>query len=139
MDRAAAYARPMRGSLALVAAVVSGTVGLTGTGIAAAASWRPLPVPLPAGASSATLNAVACARGSLCWAVGTARIRHHGDRAIAERYNGRRWQLRTVPSPAARGGSALSGTGPYYTLDMDASARQLSARYAAKIAWRWSG
>jgi hypothetical protein len=95
-------------SLLLASVAVSGVVGLAGAGPAAAASWRTMSVPSPAGASSATLEAVSCARRSLCWAVGMASISHR-RRAFLERWNGGTWKLEPVPLPARLGRTALFG------------------------------
>jgi hypothetical protein len=88
---------------------VFGTMVLAGAGPAAAAGWRSTPVPLPEGASSASLQAVSCARRSFCWAVGTAHIDHHDDRAFVERWRDGVWKLEPVPVPARLGQTGLFG------------------------------
>jgi len=117
---------------------MAGVVVLGGAGAAIAAQWRSVSVPLPAGASGASLNAVACARMSLCWAVGTAKIRHRGHRALAERWNGQRWRVAPVPSPARLGGTGLLGvacSGPSACMAVGTT----GAGQGGTLAERWNG
>jgi hypothetical protein len=96
-------------TMLLPAVAMSGVVLLAGAGPAVAVGWRATSVPVPAGTSSASLNAVSCARRSLCWAVGTASTLHHGKRAFIERWNGRAWRLEPVPLPVRLGQTGLFG------------------------------
>jgi hypothetical protein len=70
--------------------------------------WRVQATPNPAGAGNAELESVSCASARACTAVG-----HYftagRDKALAERWDGRRWHLRAVPDPAGATEADLFG------------------------------
>src|SRR5216683_1733379 len=68
--------------------------------------WRLQPVPSPPGAAWSALNGVSCVSPSACEAVGITVSRSGARRAVAERWNGTRWQIQPAPSP---GGGYLVG------------------------------
>jgi hypothetical protein len=84
-------------------------LGMAGPGAAVAAKWQAVPVPMPGVATSVSLNAVACVHAHSCWTVGSTGTRHDTDRALAERWNGRRWTVVPVPSPGDYGATELTG------------------------------
>jgi hypothetical protein len=71
--------------------------------------WRIQPSPVPAGAVSAGLSGVSCQSPRACTAVGEFFSSGQRELALAERWDGARWRVQPVPSPAAaRQGSELS-------------------------------
>ena len=60
--------------------------------------WRIQATPNPAGAASAQLAGVSCASADACTAVGKY-FNGHRDKALAERWDGRRWRIQAVPDP----------------------------------------
>jgi hypothetical protein len=69
--------------------------------------WRIQPIPNPPGAAWSNLLGVSCASPSACEAVGITASRSGAQKALAEGWNGSRWQLQHVPSTT--GGSQLNG------------------------------
>jgi hypothetical protein len=69
--------------------------------------WGIQPVPSPPGAAWSNLLGVSCVSPSACEAVGVTASRSGALTALAERWNGSRWQLQRAPSPA--GGGQLNG------------------------------
>jgi hypothetical protein len=71
--------------------------------------WRIQPSPVPAGTISAGLSGVSCPSPRACTAVGEFFGRGQRELALAERWDGRRWRVQPVPTPAgAPQGSELS-------------------------------
>ena len=71
--------------------------------------WRIQPSAAPAGTVSAGLSGVSCRSPRACTAVGEFFSRGQRQLALAERWDGARWRVQPVPSPAgARGDSELS-------------------------------
>jgi len=72
--------------------------------------WRIQPVPSPPsppGAAGSGLSGVSCVSMSACEAVGVTVSRSGAQTALAEGWNGSRWQLQHAPTPA--GGRQLIG------------------------------
>lgn len=67
-----------------------------------------LRVPLPAG-TTGSLEAVSCPARRMCVAVGSYINRRRRERALVERWNGRRWAAIAVSTPRTIGSSALRG------------------------------
>lgn len=61
--------------------------------------WAAQSIPAPAGASVASLSAVACTGPAACTAVGSLVDRAGRTRALAERWDGARWRIERVPAP----------------------------------------
>lgn len=74
-----------------------------------AGRWRIESTPPVPGASGAGLVAVSCTTPTACTAVGNEDASTGGEHALAERYDGRTWQIQTVPEPPGSGGSHLQG------------------------------
>jgi hypothetical protein len=68
--------------------------------------WQLRHAPSPRGPAETQLNGVSCPAPSACTAVGTAGPTSGRLSTVAERWNGRRWQLQETPSPP---GSNLNG------------------------------
>lgn len=68
--------------------------------------WELRHAPSPRGPAETQLNGVSCPAPSACTAVGTAGPTGGRLSTVAERWNGRRWQLQETPSPP---GSNLNG------------------------------
>jgi hypothetical protein len=107
---------------------VGGTSNATNGGLPLAeawngARWSVQAVPGPPGDTAATLYAVSCSSPGACTAVGFARNSAQLPVAFAERWNGARWQVQSLPKgllrswlfgvscPAAR---ACTAVGYYY-------------------------
>ncbi|MGA2928769.1 MAG: hypothetical protein ABSG43_22820, partial [Solirubrobacteraceae bacterium] len=71
-------------------------------------SWSILTVPAPGGAASTLLDGVSCSAGPACTAVGRASDNAGDWTALAERWNGTRWSIQTVPAPGAMAGATLN-------------------------------
>jgi hypothetical protein len=71
-------------------------------------SWSIVPVPNPSGAASSFLGAVACARETVCVAVGTTTNSAGRGRTLAERWNGVRWSIMPTPNAVGAPGAYLS-------------------------------
>ena len=69
--------------------------------------WRIQPVPSPSGAAWSNLLGVSCVSPSACEAVGVTTSRSGAQKALAEGWNGSRWQLQAAPS--LPGGGQLNG------------------------------
>src|SRR5581483_194928 len=67
---------------------------------AAAGQWRLQNVPDVAGQKLGELNAVACRHASSCTGVGVYTSHTGRDRNLAANWNGTRWSVRSVPTPA---------------------------------------
>lgn len=63
----------------------------------------------PFGAGSSKLVSVSCASASACTAVGSYNSRAGGTHALVERWNGTRWSVQPIPSPAGAAGGSLAG------------------------------
>ncbi|HEY2575846.1 MAG TPA: hypothetical protein VGI74_06015, partial [Streptosporangiaceae bacterium] len=64
-------------------------------------TWKMLTVPTPAGATGTSLYAISCSSASACTAVGNYRNKAGATFALAERWNGKSWQIQSVPRPAS--------------------------------------
>ena len=72
-------------------------------------AWKSQPTPNPAAATSSTLYAVSCSSATACTAVGDYENGSGVVRALAERWNGRRWKIKSTPNPAGSTVVLLSG------------------------------
>jgi hypothetical protein len=70
-------------------------------------TWRIQPIPSPPGAAWSALLGVSCVSPSACEAVGVTASRSGAQKALAEGWNGTRWQLQ--PAPSLAGGGQLNG------------------------------
>jgi hypothetical protein len=74
--------------------------------------WSIQPTPLPDGADADGLSDVTCTASTDCTAVGTYRMSVNPDIGgvpMAERWDGRRWSLQTVPQPVGQTYINLNG------------------------------
>jgi len=71
--------------------------------------WKIQAAPRPAGAAPARLLSVSCSAASACTAVGTYVLLGPRDIPFAEAWNGARWKILPVPSPAAANSADLTG------------------------------
>ena len=74
--------------------------------------WSIQPTPLPEGAASVELADVSCTSSIDCTAVGDYRVSANpdiGGVTLAERWDGRRWSLQTMPQPMGETYSSLNG------------------------------
>jgi hypothetical protein len=86
---------------------VGGTSNATNGGLPLAEAWNGVKwsvqtVPSPPAETAATLYAVGCSSPSACTAVGFARTGTLLPVAFAERWNGARWQIQTLPKGLLR-------------------------------------
>lgn len=81
---------------------------LLSAGGAHAAGWSIEATPGPKGATATRLSGVSCTSASACTAVGGYTSGTGAGGTLAEHWNGRKWKMQKVPSPA---GAALSDLG----------------------------
>lgn len=87
-----------------IAATMCTAVGFIGLGRTLAeqwngTSWTIQPTPTPAGVTESILQGVSCTSATACVAVGVS-YANGSTPPLAERWNGTRWILQSVPSPA---------------------------------------
>jgi hypothetical protein len=83
--------------------------------------WRIQPMPNPSGATSSSLASVSCARRRACIAVGGYSANSSGVLTdLAERWNGRKWVVLTMPASAG-GASSVSCSAPNACTAVDAT------------------
>lgn len=70
--------------------------------------WSIQPTPNPAGAAFTHLTGVSCATGKACTAVGDFTYGPPPELPLAERWNGQKWSIQSIPNPAG-GSSNLLG------------------------------
>jgi hypothetical protein len=93
---------------------VGGTSNRAGLGVPLAESWngahwRSQLIPSPAGATEgSTLFAVSCTSPGACMATGYYNASHDRSASFAESWNGTRWSVLAIPSPARATNSQLS-------------------------------
>ena len=104
------------------------------------ATWTLVTAPDPAGAQGTELEGISCTAANACEAVGDSINSSGTDLVYAEHFNGSKWSLQTVPSPAGATGSyfaavscssssACTAVGSYTT----------STGATAMLAERWTG
>src|SRR5215472_9089561 len=71
-------------------------------------SWRVLRTPNPPGAAVSQLIGVSCTSASACTAVGVSNPGSSSAKTLAERWNGTRWAIQSIPNPR-QGGGGLGG------------------------------
>src|SRR5438067_12569233 len=92
-----------RAALLLLVAVL--TAGLAPAATAADSGWTILSLPTPALAPNGQLLSTSCISATTCTAVGVSQDSSGHDLALAERWNGRRWEGQSTPSMAGDVGS----------------------------------
>src|SRR5262245_4245001 len=110
MDRRSEPVFPLRVFVGLLAfTVLAGVIVIVMAGAAqagnaraaAAGKWKVESTPNPVGAGISFLSSVACSSPQACTAVGGAtQSLSTPDRMLAERWNGVRWQLQSIPTAA---------------------------------------
>jgi hypothetical protein len=98
--------------------------------------WRIQPVPSPPGAAWSALNGVSCVSPSACEAVGVTISRSGARRAVAERWDGARWQIQPAPSPGGAYLVGVSCTSPTACTAVGGSTPGLPGKALAE---RWDG
>jgi hypothetical protein len=98
--------------------------------------WRIQRVPSPPGAAWSALNGVSCVSPSACEAVGITFSRSGVRRAVAERWNGTRWQIQPAPSP---GGAYLVGVSCTSPTACTAVGGSTPGTPGKALAERWDG
>ena len=108
-------------------------------------SWTLMQTPNPPGSHGTYLRRVSCSSRTVCTAVGHyyANARRQ-SRELAERWNGRRWQIQKVPTPSGARVSAISAVTCSSATDCTAvgSYRHMvpaGYRKYSTIAVRWNG
>jgi hypothetical protein len=104
------------------------------------ARWEGLSTPRPAGAIGAFLAAVACTSANECTAVGNLLNGANQHVPLAERWNGREWQIQSTPNPGGATDSFLSGVAcSSATACTAVGSTQTSAGLTVTLAERWNG
>jgi len=70
-------------------------------------SWTAQPIPNPAGPTNPVLSAVSCTSVTRCTAVGSYTSSAGQTVPLAERWNGTKWEIQSMPVPSGGYGSAL--------------------------------
>jgi hypothetical protein len=96
--------------------------------------WSPLTVPAPAGTTNASLDAVACASGTGCQAVGSSM-----DNTLAESWNGTKWSIVSSPSPNPAKPEVLSGLACLSAKDCWAVGFYFPTNFSGSLTERWNG
>jgi hypothetical protein len=65
-----------------------------------ASGWTIQTMPQPAGSASAVLAGLSCASATACTAVGYYQASSGAQKILAERWNGAKWAVQSVPDPA---------------------------------------
>ena len=95
-------------------------------------AWTIVSSPNPAGASSSSLNGVACPVASTCFAVG-AYTKANQQRVLVERWNGSSWSIASSPSPAGR--PTLASVACFTA----SSCTAVGTKGASTLVERWNG
>jgi hypothetical protein len=102
--------------------------------------WRIQPFPVPAGTVSGGLSGVSCQSPRACTAVGEFFSHRQRELALAERWDGTRWRVQPVPSPAAaRHGSGLSAVSCPSARRCFAVGQYLTKSGSVALAETWNG
>src|SRR5438270_7193667 len=125
-------------ALLLLAAMLPASA--TPAAIAADSGWTILSLPTPAVAPNGQLLATSCVSPTACSAVGVAQDDSGRDVALAERWNGRRWQGQSTPRAATDVGSFLAGVS-CTSVNMCTAVGNVvnGANQHATLAERWTG
>lgn len=102
--------------------------------------WRIQRTPGPAGSLGGELLAVSCSSAKACTAAGSYGASSGQGRTLAERWNGARWRLQAMPSPAGSPGSGIAGIS-CAALKSCVAAGSYSTKGGASrmLAERWNG
>src|SRR5215469_12755146 len=100
-------------------------------------AWRLVPIPSPAGGAFTQMLGVSCVSRSACEAVGGTEPRPGVSRAVAEQWDGTRWRMQPVPTPA--GGGYLVGVSCTSTSSCMAVGGPLSVTPGKALTERWDG
>jgi hypothetical protein len=96
--------------------------------------WSLLTVPAPSGTTNASLDAVACASGTGCQAVGSSM-----DNTLAESWNGTKWSIVYSPSPNPAKPEVLSGLACPSAKDCWAVGFYFPTNFSGSLTERWNG
>jgi hypothetical protein len=98
-------------------------------------TWRIQATPAPARNRGSYLGGVSCTRARACVAVGTYFDATDGTRPLTEAWNGARWRIQPVPSPAGATGSYLSAV----SCTSLRACTSTGTRGQRTLAYRWDG
>jgi hypothetical protein len=101
--------------------------------------WEIQSTPDPVGATSSVLNGVSCRRGKACEAVGSYVDAGGATLALAEHWNGRRWEIQTIPSPGGATSSVLNGVSCSAANACTAVGSYINGTDTLTLADRWNG
>lgn len=101
------------------------------------AKWAVQASPNPSGSLTSVLTGVSCTRARACEAVGFNES-NSGLLALAERWNGAKWAVRTTPSPAGTGGH-LAGVSCASANVCEAVGSYRGSSAFLALAERWNG
>lgn len=96
------------------------------------ATWQRRHAPSPRGPAETQLNGASCTAPSACTAVGTAGPTGGRFSTVAERWNGRHWQLQETPSPPGSNLNSVSCPQSRWCMAVGQSA-------AGTMALQWTG
>ncbi len=96
--------------LGVTGIVTAGAAQARQPGEAASSTWTIESTPNPAGAEIGVLSAVSCSSGSACTAIGSwAQSASVPGGVLAQRWNGKSWQIQRTPKPKGAASSNLYG------------------------------
>jgi len=102
-------------------------------------AWLVAPSPLPPGATASSLDGVACATASDCWAVGSYDPDGLDTARLMLRWNGTAWSLVTTPLPAGATGSSLTDVTCSSATNCWAVGQVTVADTVRRLVLRWNG
>ncbi len=136
--------KPARAASSASCTAVGGYENQSGTGLTLAerrtgAGWAVQVTPEPAGAIWSDLSGVSCATSTDCAAVGWS-VTARGEESLAERWDGRRWTVQSVPGPAGATNTGLFGVSCTTPRACTAVGEYATAAGADRpLAARWNG
>ena len=102
--------------------------------------WEVERTPSPAGTTVSGLSGVSCSAANGCTAIGDASNYPSPGVMLAERWNGTRWKLESIPSPAGATDPVLNGVSCWASSGCTAVGDYgNSSRNPATLAERWNG
>ena len=105
--------------------------------------WSIVPSPVPKGTSDVRIVAISCSSASDCFAVGgysaTTATPFFSLKPLVEHWNGTRWSIVTVPSPAGSLDATLNGVSCVSATSCFAVGDYASPGTAGTLSERWNG
>jgi len=102
--------------------------------------WTVQSTPNPSGAAASALNGVSCPSGSACTAVGQFFVKSGAELTLAERWDGSKWAIHSIPNPPGARHSFLAAVACASPSSCTAvGGRDTSAGAGLPLAEQWNG